>query len=200
MQVKKLDKLKNKRKALKSEESPERLGCQFLPDREKLKALEKEYPDFRCYYFEAFQSLFQLANEIQKMMELYHAKNGFSRARYLTLIALFHEGGKLTPNEIANRMNVTRGNMTGLIDYLLKDGLVKKYQDEKDRRQVWIEMTPKGEAHLRKIFPDYFKRLSRIMTEVSKQEVNDFIRVARKLHDVLPKFWESENPPKSAKI
>jgi DNA-binding MarR family transcriptional regulator len=178
---------------MKKVEATGRMFCRFFPNPERLKQLEQEYPDFKSYYFQALQALMQLTNGIEKMGEQYHARNHFSRARYLTLMVLYQEDSKkLIPNEIANRMGVTRGNMTGVIDQLIKDGYVKKYQDQEDRRQVWIEITDKGEGYLRKVFPDYFKRLSRVLNEVSREELQDFNRISRKLFDGINRFWDGD--------
>lgn len=165
------------------------LSIRFIPSKKRLETLEKDYACFKSYYIEALQALFALSNDLEKALELLHAKNGFSRARYLLLMVLLHEeSGRLPPNEIANRMNVTRGNMTGLIDCLLKDGLVKKYQDTEDRRQVWIELTPKAESFLKEIMPGHFKRIAKFMSAITREEGEQLIRISRKLHDALDAF------------
>ena len=153
--------------------------------------LEREYPDFKPHYIEAIQALFQLSIDLEKAIDQFHLKNGFSRARYLFLLVLLHEeGNRLPPNEIANRLNVTRGNMTGLIDCLMKDGYVKKYEDEIDRRKVWIEMTPKAHQYLKKLFPGYFKRLSKFMSAITREELDSLIRISRKLNAGIGAFTE----------
>ena len=165
------------------------LSVRFIPNQKRLEILEKEYTDFKPYYFEVLQALFALSNDLEKALDNLHSRKGFSRARYLTLMVLLHEeSGRLTPNEIAGRLNVTRGNMTGLIDCLIKDGLVKKYQDTEDRRQVWIEMTPKAEPFLRKIMPEHFKRISQFMKAITREEGEQLVKIARKLHGALDAF------------
>jgi DNA-binding MarR family transcriptional regulator len=167
------------------------LGIRFVPSRKRLETLEKEYSDFKPYYIEVLQALFALSIDLEKSLEMLHTKKGFSRARYLFLMVLLHEdSGRLTPNEIATRLGVTRGNMTGLVDCLLKHGLVKKYQDTEDRRQVWIEMTPKAEAYLKEIMPEHFKRIAKFMSAISREEGEQLIKIARKLHGALDAFKE----------
>jgi len=165
--------------------------CRFVPNPEVLKKLEKQYADFRPHYFHAVSALLQLSNGIEKMAETYFSKDGFSRSRYLTLLALFHEtGNRLQPTEIAAKLRFTRGNMTGLIDQLLKDGYVTKSADPVDRRVVWIQLTAKGDTHLKRLFPDYFRRLARMLNGISREEFNEFIRVSNKIHSSIPRFWE----------
>ncbi len=169
------------------------MTIRFIPKREKLEKLEREYPDFKPHYGEAIQALFQLSTDLEKAIDQFHLKNGCSRARYLILLVLMHEeGNRLTPHEIAQKLNVTRGNMTGLIDCLKKDGLVKKLEDKTDRRKVWIEMTPKADQYLKKMFPKYFKRLAKFMSVISKDELESLIRISRKLNSAIPAFGDSE--------
>jgi DNA-binding MarR family transcriptional regulator len=85
--------------------------------------------------------------------------------------------------------------MTGLIDSLLKDGLVKKYQDTEDRRQVWVELTPKAEAFLKEIMPSHFKRIAKFMSAITREEGEQLIRISRKLHGALGAFTEDDDPP-----
>jgi DNA-binding MarR family transcriptional regulator len=168
------------------------LSLRFIPSPKRLEILEREYA-FKPYYFEALQALFALSNDLEKALENLHTKKGFSRARYLVLMVLLHEEShRLTPNEIANRLNVTRGNMTGLIDCLMKSGLVKKYQDTEDRRQVWIESTPKAEVYLKKIMPEHFKRIAQFMSAITRDEADHLIKIARKLHGALGAFTDEE--------
>src|SRR6478609_1347156 len=99
------------------------LAVRFIPRKEKLEELEKNFPDFKPYYIEAIQAIFQLSADLEKAIEQHFVSRKFSRARYLILMILLHcQEKKMTPNEIAKHLNVTRGNMTGLIDCLLKDG------------------------------------------------------------------------------
>jgi len=165
------------------------LGVRFIPSKKKLENLEKEYSCFKSYYIEALQALFALSNDLEKALELMHTKQGFSRARYLLLMVLLHEDDqRLPPNEIALRLGVTRGNMTGLIDCLLKDDLVKKYQDTEDRRQVWVELTPKAETFLKEIMPEHFKRIAKFMSAITREEGEQLIKISRKLHGALDAF------------
>jgi DNA-binding MarR family transcriptional regulator len=166
---------------------------QFIPRREVLESLEREFPDFRPYYVEAFQALFLLSGSLDKSLEQFHLKRGFTRGRFLFLMVLLHaDGHRLAPNEIAQCLGVTRGNMTGLIDQLMKDDLVMKYEDESDRRKVWVEMTPESHAFLKKMLPEYFKRMAKFMSSIKKQDVEDLIRISRKLSEAVCAFTDEE--------
>ncbi len=56
------------------------------------------------------------------------------------------EGMKM--GELSRRMMVTGGNVTGITDQLVEEGLVKRMDNPEDRRAYIINLTPKG----RKVF------------------------------------------------
>jgi MarR family 2-MHQ and catechol resistance regulon transcriptional repressor len=169
------------------------LGIRFIPRKDAMDKLQKSYPDFRPYYVEAVQALFQLSGDLEKAMESHFSSRcNFSRGRFLFLLVLLHaENNRLSPHDIAKTMNVTRGNMTGLIEGLIQKGYVTKSHDPVDRRVVWIEITEEGKAFLKEIFPDYFKRMSEFMSVLTKSEIDTFIGIARKLHAGLGAFTRS---------
>jgi len=53
-------------------------------------------------------------------------------------------------NELSRRMMVTGGNVTGITDQLVAEGLVDRVDVEGDRRAYRVLLTPKG----RKMFHD----------------------------------------------
>lgn len=54
------------------------------------------------------------------------------------------EGLKM--NELSRRMMVTGGNITGITDQLVKEGLVERLEVESDRRAFRVRLTPAGLA------------------------------------------------------
>lgn len=56
----------------------------------------------------------------------------------------------LKMNELSRRMMVTGGNVTGITDQLVAEGLVERIDVEGDRRAYRVRLTPKG----RKLFND----------------------------------------------
>jgi DNA-binding MarR family transcriptional regulator len=50
----------------------------------------------------------------------------------------------LRMNELSRRMMVTGGNVTGITDQLVTEGLVERIEVEGDRRAYRVRLTPKG--------------------------------------------------------
>ncbi len=59
--------------------------------------------------------------------------------------------GPCNTSFLAHMLGVTLSAITALINRLHKMGLVTRERQEKDRRQVWITITPKGEQVLKDV-------------------------------------------------
>jgi DNA-binding MarR family transcriptional regulator len=53
--------------------------------------------------------------------------------------------------ELSKRMMVTGGNVTGITDQLVSEGLVVREDSPKDRRAYIIKLTPEGRRSFRKM-------------------------------------------------
>jgi DNA-binding MarR family transcriptional regulator len=50
----------------------------------------------------------------------------------------------MTMTEVSRLLIVSNGNVTGLVDRLVAEGLVMRIANEKDRRATFVRMTRKG--------------------------------------------------------
>jgi DNA-binding MarR family transcriptional regulator len=166
------------------------MSVRLLPQKKVLDKVEALYSDFKPVHIEAVQALFILSADLEKSMDSYfQRKHGFSRSRFLFLLILLHaDEGRMTANEMAKALNVTKGNITGLMEGLRLDGLVRKAADELDGRLVWIEISDAGRKKMKEIFPDYFRRMGQLMGGLSRQELETFVQLSRKLHQLVPAF------------
>jgi MarR family 2-MHQ and catechol resistance regulon transcriptional repressor len=83
--------------------------------------------------------------------------------------------------EIADRLLVTGGNVTGIIDRLEKAGLVMRQRDHKDRRLVWARLTQKGYAVYRQLMPRYIETMRNVNSYLTPAEGKDLMRLLKKL-------------------
>lgn len=60
-------------------------------------------------------------------------------------VILYLEKVKSSPiSQIANKLNISKSNMTPIIDRLIELNLVNRYSDNNDRRVLRVELTPKA--------------------------------------------------------
>ena len=96
---------------------------------------------------------------------------GLTTPQFGTLEALYHVG-PLSLGDLADKLLVTGGNVTYVMDRLEDQGLVYRYRRPDDRRVIQAKLTPEGRALVADVFPehiDYVEHLSRHLS-VEEQE------------------------------
>jgi DNA-binding MarR family transcriptional regulator len=81
----------------------------------------------------------QVKNQLRE-----HFSTTLSRFDLLSQLERAPNGLKM--NELSKRLMVTSGNVTGITDQLVNDGLVTRVAVPQDRRAFLIQMTPLGRA------------------------------------------------------
>lgn len=80
--------------------------------------------------------------------------HGLTEASFNVLMILEGSERALCPHEIGERRLVTRGTVTGVLDSLERNDLVRRMPHPEDRRSLLIELTPAGRALLERALPD----------------------------------------------
>jgi len=75
---------------------------------------------------------------------------GLAPQQHQALLAIkgFAEGGAPTIGDLAGQLVIKHHSAVGLVDRLVKSGLVKRQQDANDRRRVTLALTASGEKLL----------------------------------------------------
>ncbi len=101
-------------------------------------------------------------------------------SQFGALEALYHLG-PLHQNELAAKILKSSGNMTLVIDNLVKRKLVRRQRDERDRRYVTIYLTPAGRSLIDAIFPHHVGVVLATMDVLDKAEQQQLAALCRKL-------------------
>ncbi|UWQ27505.1 MULTISPECIES: MarR family winged helix-turn-helix transcriptional regulator [unclassified Leisingera] len=109
------------------------------------------------------------ASLLIRSLDAYFALHGLSQLRFLVLIVIDREPDRtsLTPNEIAQRIDVSKPVMTRTLQSLQKDGLITLSNNPSDGRSKEAALTPDGHQRLQDTLPGYFKLLSEEITKPS---------------------------------
>lgn len=91
----------------------------------------------------------------------------------------------LKPSELAESTGVTRATMTGLLDTLERDKMVKRSADPKDRRALRVTATPEGKATFRDLLPGYFRLVTAIPAVLNDKERAQYNSLSKKIRDGL---------------
>jgi DNA-binding MarR family transcriptional regulator len=122
--------------------------------------------------------------------------NGLTQGRFVVLMQLLKRmedsPQSHTPAELADMSGVTRATMTGLIDTLERDGLVKRAPDAVDRRMTSVRLTERGHSVLQRVLPGHFRNMARIMSPLSDGERRTLVRLLTKIMQQLdPQYDKS---------
>lgn len=132
----------------------------------------------------AIDGLMRTADRVAASLTGTLAAHGLSSGRFALLMALSGaRSAGLTPSDLADRIGVSRANVTGLLDGLQRDGLVIRQPHESDRRRLIVTLTAQGEARLADVMPPHRDNLERLVSVLSPEEQDTFLRLLTKLSD-----------------
>jgi DNA-binding MarR family transcriptional regulator len=110
---------------------------------------------------------------------------GLTGSTFTVLLILDAAPGPLAPHELGERLLVTRGTVTGLLDTLQKLGLVNRVPHPVDRRMLLIELTDAGRDLLGKVAGVHFPAQTGMVSGLSDDEKRTLVRLLDKLHGHL---------------
>src|SRR5688572_7153953 len=84
-----------------------------------------------------------------------HREFGITLPKVDLLSQLDRAGEGLTMGELSRRLMVSNGNVTGLIDRLVAEGLVLRQISPSDRRAQLVRLTPAGKAAFDAMIPKH---------------------------------------------
>ncbi len=80
--------------------------------------------------------------------------------------------GSTNFRKLAERLKVTPSNVTGIIDRLVEQGLISRTENPEDRRVILLKTTAKGDALVAELRERRSRHLSKILTELNKEDLN----------------------------
>jgi DNA-binding MarR family transcriptional regulator len=144
---------------------------------------EHEYPGADRLATEAYANLLRTGD---LLMELHNRQTRdqyqLSASGRQVLAVVEGAGHPLEPSVIAERLLVTTGSMTSLLDNLEKRGLVIRQRHPDDRRRVLVDVTPAARAILDELLPSLHARERDVMTAaLSTREQRTLLRLLAKV-------------------
>ena len=83
--------------------------------------------------------------------------------------------------ELAQRLQVTKGNLVGLIDRLTERGWVERLQVPGDRRVNKVRITEGGKEIFHKAFPEQLGVVEKMMADLEETELDSLRGLLQKL-------------------
>lgn len=115
---------------------------------------------------------------------------GLSEGKFIALWALYQHSMGLFPTEIAAKAGLSKASVTALLHQLEAQQLVTMAKDTTDQRAKRVLLTSTGRSFFTKILPELYLRISNFMGNLNAEELDELIRLLRKLAGVVPKAEE----------
>jgi len=160
-----------------------------VPRYEYLLERSRLYPALDPSAMEAFLHLLRTSTDVFESFSRVLAGHAISQGRFIVLILLnHHPDTPVNPADLADRANVTRATMTGLIDTLERDGLVRRENAPGDRRMMLVRLTERGRTFLDEVLPEYFRRIAAVMARLTEPERKTFVALLGKIEQAVPEI------------
>jgi DNA-binding MarR family transcriptional regulator len=124
------------------------------------------------------------------VMEPLFEDHGFSFIQYVILAAL-RDGVVLNPKDICTQYRHDSGALTRVIDQLADRGLLERIRRNRDRRKVELKLTPAGHKVIDSLVPLVVDKLNDALTDFTKAEVQELLRLLIKLNTTLQTHLDS---------
>lgn len=123
----------------------------------------------------------QLMPYIMRGIQLdFFVKRGVTQTQFLMMAAI-RAYARCTMGALARSLHIAMPTASGIVDRLVKAGLVRRAPQAQDRRQVLVELTAKGQAFFRDFETVVRRRWEEILLALEPEELAAFYDVITKL-------------------
>ena len=114
--------------------------------------------------------------EANKLIETYK----LNPTEFAVLELLYHKG-RQPIQKIGQKILLSSGSMTYVVDKLEKKGLIERVFCKEDKRVTYMSITDAGNELIEEIFPSHEKRINELMSALTETEQETAIDLLRKL-------------------
>ena len=163
---------------------------------------EVEYPGASALATECYANLFRTAN---LLLELHnrHTRDMYrlSPAARQVLAVVEGAGEPLEPSVIAERLLVTTGTMTSLLDTLEKRELIRRLPHPDDRRKLLVDITPAAQEFVDELLPSLHARERDVVTAaLSTTEQRQLLDLVAKLQQAAMQASNIPQPRGASRV
>ena len=109
-----------------------------------------------------------------------------SLPRFDLMAQLDRQPGGMKMRELSRRLMVTGGNVTGLTDRLVAEGLVERHEDPVDRRACTVQLTMEGRRQFRAMARAHEAWVAELFGGLSAAQQKQLFELLGKLKPSIP--------------
>jgi len=110
---------------------------------------------------------------------------GTTLPRFDLLAQLERHPGGLKMSELSRLLMVTGGNVTGIVDQLVKEGLVERLDDARDRRAWRVKLTRTGERTFDEMAREHERWMVELLGGVTRKESDALMQLLGQLKQTV---------------
>ncbi len=153
-------------------------GC--LYDRRVRDHLKRDVPQEEVAATEALAALRVASHGFRTMMDRWLEHHDLSEGR-MTVLWRLRVKGSVTLGDLAESLDVSPRNITGLVDHLERDALVERFPDPEDRRAIRVRLAPAGKQKLSDIKKEMGTQQHGVVAGFTDDELNQLRHLCLKL-------------------
>ncbi len=106
---------------------------------------------------------------------------GVTLPRFDVLAQLDRAADGLSMGELSDRLMVSNGNVTGLVDRLVDEGLISRAPSANDRRQSRVALTPAGKRAFDAMTPQHERWIDDMFAGLSRADMAQMLELLARL-------------------
>lgn len=116
-----------------------------------------------------------------------------SFSQFLILQTLF-EKEALRMNELASILGVSKANVTGLVDRMVRARLIERMRSDDDRRVVFVSLSPRGRRVAQRMVNSQRREWRRVMEDIPPHNLDIFLDSLEQLARALSQRTRDTKP------
>ena len=148
----------------------------------EIREICREFLEFSVNFHQIFKSKFEKTCGIKANSLAFHA---------LMMLQSLNEQS-LTMSALAEKLDITKQQLTKLINMLEEKDLVERFHDQKNRRQVYIQITGEGRQAIGALCGELLQAVAENFTALDDGELMELKEALRTMKKLMGKLEQRE--------
>ena len=156
---------------------------------------EKEFPGASWLSAQVFRELEVVGGLAEALIATVARRHGLSHAALNALAVIEGNGSPMAAGEVGDRVHITSGTMTSVLDTLERNGYIQRLSDPDDRRRVLVDVTPEAQAVLNRLLPEVVQTTTAVMDRFDDKELFAFLGTLARVRAAIAATPDDLPPP-----
>lgn len=128
----------------------------------------------------SYIKLVRVTETLKSNLYLIFEKEGLTESQFYALDVLYHLG-QMSQKDLGRKISRSEGNITMVVNNLLRQKLIIKKQNEDDKRIYLITLTNEGKNLYEKVFPKFLRTILIAFEGIKEKEHKCFQKICKRI-------------------